>query len=72
MPQKMDDVRATIVFDIPARCDTEELVKYIFSALESMGGCRHPEDPFFESLSVKSITLGNVRHENPKPKVFRR
>lgn len=62
--------KAIVIFDIPRSVDADDVAGFISDALESMGGCRHPEDPLFESLSIKSVTIGGVKYINPKPKKF--
>jgi hypothetical protein len=49
-----------VEFDMPAPTPNKWFVKqFVKDALESMGGCRHPDDSLFHSLgqvTVKSIS----------------
>ena len=45
-----------ITYEAPTGSNKEEVEDFIISELQSAGGCRHPEDPLFNSLGdVKVI-----------------
>lgn len=45
-----------ITYEAPTGVTKAEVENFVISELQSAGGCRHPEDPLFESLSnVKVI-----------------
>jgi hypothetical protein len=68
---KIDNVKAVIVFDLPTRgVAANEIAGFICDALETWGGQFHPDDELFNSLSVKSVTVGSQKFDNPKPKKF--
>lgn len=48
---------ARIIFDKPEGATLEDVAHFIRSALTSMGGCLHPEDPMFHSLKLKEIIV---------------
>jgi hypothetical protein len=48
--------KVTITYD-SLKATHEEIAEYIFSALESMGGCLHPEDPLFQSMRIQQLTF---------------
>jgi hypothetical protein len=63
--------QATITFDMPAPKPTlKYLNEFIKEALESAGGCRHPDDPLFHSLG--QVTVGTItqhrKSKRSKPK----
>ena len=64
----------TSVRTITLRCKTppdvpdEDIAGFIIDWLETGGGCRHPDDPLFDSLSVYSVKIRNKVYTNPEPK----
>jgi hypothetical protein len=50
-----------IVFKVTLKVDDEvavaEAKEYALDALQSMGGCRHPEDPFFGMQDRVKVVL---------------
>ena len=64
----------TKVRTITLRCKTppgvsdDEIADFITDWLETGGGCRHPDDPLFDSLSVYSVKIRNKLYVNPDPK----
>jgi hypothetical protein len=55
---------ATITFDMPSYVPTHnDLRAFIKEALESMGGCRHPNDPLFHSLG--QVTVTHIKRKEP-------
>jgi hypothetical protein len=67
---RTNNIRAIVLFDLPGICNPHEVADFITDALETWGGQRHPEDPLFNSLSVKKVSVGRVRYENLEPKKF--
>jgi hypothetical protein len=53
-----------VSFDVPREVDLNYLKEFIRTALQSMGGCRHPDDPLFHSLDNVTATL--IRKSKPK------
>ena len=49
---------------ITVRCEglpdvtSTEIAAFVADALSTWGGQRHPEDPLFNSLDVRSVTVG--------------
>lgn len=41
------------------KCENIEIACFVEEALSTMGGCKHPDDPFFDSLVVDHITMNN-------------
>ena len=51
--------RAVIEFDMPTYEPTRAYLRaFVKEALESMGGCRHPDDPLFRSLG--QVKVGQI------------
>jgi hypothetical protein len=44
-----------VLVEVPADVPIWAARTYIESELRAAGGCRHPEDPLFEGLQVKTI-----------------
>jgi hypothetical protein len=44
-----------ITYDAPEGSTKADVEYYIVSELQSSGGCRHPEDPLFDSLKDVKI-----------------
>jgi hypothetical protein len=45
-----------ITYEAPAGATKADVEDFVIAELQSAGGCRHPEDPLFESLKdVKVI-----------------
>lgn len=44
-----------ITYDAPEGSTKAEVEHYVISELQCSGGCRHPEDPLFESLKNVKI-----------------
>jgi hypothetical protein len=60
----MPKIRATIEFEAPHNVSKEEVMDFITSWLESGGGCRHPNDPLFDSLAeVKFVSYTRIREK---------
>jgi hypothetical protein len=47
---------------IPTDEEESTIAGFIEDALQCWGGQMHPDEPLFESLSVKSITIGNTKY----------
>lgn len=45
-----------VSFELNANVSLNELKDFIANALETMGGCRHPDDPLFGSLEKVRVS----------------
>lgn len=56
---RQNNVGIFVKCDLPGtNVSVEELAKFVEDALSCMGGCRHPNDPLFNSINVKSVRIG--------------
>ncbi len=68
---RMQNGKAMITYDLPSPATDMEVAEYITAALECYGGGGHPEDPLFNSLSIKAVRVGSRVYLNTAPKVFK-
>jgi hypothetical protein len=57
MPKANPRVTVTFNTTIPEGASRRDVKDFIIDALEGWGGQLHPDDPLFESLSVKSLVM---------------
>jgi hypothetical protein len=49
---------------VPEEASEEAIAEFVADSLEWAGGCRHPEDPMFNSLKVLSVRIGQTIYAN--------
>lgn len=58
---------AKIEFTKPDGADLEDVAIFIHDALSSWGGQFHPDDPLFNSLTLKTVTVHDKRFKMEEP-----
>lgn len=59
MPIRLIKVRA----NVPKECSDEEIAAFVTDALGTWGGQFDPDDPLFDSLDVRSVTIRNRKYK---------
>ncbi len=54
----------TIQVEFPEGATEAAVAEFVADSLEWAGGCRHPEDPMFNSLKVHSVKIGQTTYSN--------
>jgi hypothetical protein len=54
--------RIVISVDAPPGATDEDLANYVCNAVETWGGSYHSDDPLFDGVKVRFITIRNTRY----------
>lgn len=61
------NIKITILCDCPKE-EPYIIAGFICDALQSYGGGGDPNDPLFNSMSIKKVTIEGVDYSNTNPK----
>jgi hypothetical protein len=53
----MEEVQLTIRLRLRRPINKRDLKAHVKDAVESWGGCRHPDDPLFDGIAKATVTI---------------